>query len=200
MEDLIPLLIFIVIAVINLLKFVAEKSGKKKPAPPPETQAPRRAAASIEAFFEDLANKLGPQPTEVPAWPENSEKPDYMKEMEEFEASGDEPYEAKETAEIIPIPQKKVMPSGFSEAAEIPDSMLTGHTTSLKAAMKSMPAMICNTSGMRITSSPFLRTNAAQRIEFSLKEKGALRKAILANLIFSPPRAYDRTFDNTISN
>ena len=59
MEDLVPFLIFIVIVIINLVKFVAEKGGKKKQAPTPSgTAPPKRQPTTLESFFEELAEKL----------------------------------------------------------------------------------------------------------------------------------------------
>ncbi|HSR88236.1 MAG TPA: hypothetical protein VLL07_04730, partial [Pontiella sp.] len=85
MEDLVPLLIFIVIAVINVLKFQAEKKGKGKAPSARPADAPQRQPTSLEEFFEEIARKFEPRPTPQPDWPEGVERPDYMKEMEEFE-------------------------------------------------------------------------------------------------------------------
>ena len=83
MEDLVPLLIFIVIAVVNFLKFQAEKKGKGKPAPPAsKEERPERQPSSLEEFFEEIAQKFEPRPTPQPEWPDSVERPDYMQEME----------------------------------------------------------------------------------------------------------------------
>ena len=54
MEDLIPFLIFIVVVIINLVKYAAEKGGKSKAAPK-DGQPSTRRPSPLEDFFEDLA-------------------------------------------------------------------------------------------------------------------------------------------------
>ncbi len=215
MEDLVPLLIFIVIAVVNLLKFTAEKGGKKKRTLPPSGAAPRergvapnggsrppkRQPTTLEAFFEEIAEKLEPKPTELPDWPKSRERPDYMKEMEEFETTQTEAYEEEGAAEIIPMspPEPEQIPVARKAVVDVPGIQSMDQTISLKSAMTSMPAMITNSRGMRIASAPILRSSSAGRIHFPLKEMATLRKAIIANIVFSPPRAYDASFDNSIT-
>jgi len=209
-EDLVPLLIFIVIAVVNLLKFASERGGKKKRTPPPTGAAPRergvapnggsrppkRKPTTLESFFEEIAEKLEPKPTELPNWPKSRERPDYMKEMVEFETTQAEAYE-EEMAPSLPL-ESEPAPAVRKAAKDAPEVQSITQTPSLKSAMRSMPAMLTNSRGMRIASAPILRSSAAGRIDFPLKKKAALRKAIIANLIFSPPRAYDQSFDNAI--
>ena len=198
MEDLVPLLIFIVIAVVNLLKFASEKGGKKKQPPSPPGKAPsKRQPTTLEAFFGEIAEKLEPKPTELPDWPERRERPDYVQEMEEFQHTQAEAYE-EEMAPSLPL-ESEPAPAVRKAAQDAPEVQSITQTPSLKSAMRSMPAMLTNSRGMRIASAPILRSSAAGRIDFPLKKKAALRKAIIANLIFSPPRVYDTSFDNTIT-
>lgn len=199
MDDLVPFLIFVVIAVVNLLKFAAEKGGKKRQAPRPSGAAqPKRQPTTLETFFEELAGKFEPQPTEVPDWPESRERPDYMKEMEVFETARAEAYEEEEPAETITMPPPKPAPAFMKPVAAVPEIQHPDQAKSLKSAMRSMPALITNSKGLRIASAPILRSSAG-RIHFPLRKKSELRKAIIANIIFSPPRAYDASFDNTIA-
>ncbi|MEN7973202.1 MAG: hypothetical protein ABFR47_05135 [Verrucomicrobiota bacterium] len=210
MEDLVPLLIFIVIAVVNLLKFTTEKGGRKKQAPSPSGKAPRergvapsegsrppqRRPSTIEAFFEEIAEKLEPQPTDLPEWPEGRERPNYMEEMEEFETTRAKTYEEEE---VPSIPTPPPAPLSHEVAKEAPVIQPEEKVVSLKSAMKAMPSLITNSQGMRIASAPILRSSTAGHIDLPLKDKSVLRKAIIANIVFSPPRAYDVSFNNTIT-
>ena len=153
MEDLIPLLIFLVIIAVNAIKFFAEKGRPKKPAPQPDGAPPKRAPSSIEAFFESLAKQMEPKPTELPDWPEDRERPDYAQEMEEFEQNR---VEEESPAPIIPM-------------AEPPRST---------------------------TPSP---TTARAGTRLRLKGRENLKRAMLAHIIFSPPRALDPKFKNTLT-
>lgn len=199
MEDLIPFLIFIVIAVVNLVKFLAEKGGRKKKTPSSSdtgTAPPKRRSSTLETFFEDLAAKLEPQPTELADWPENRERPDYMKEMEDVESARTEASEKERAAEIIPIPPPE---PAWNSMADMPDIQSASQAETLKMAMKSMPSSITSLKGLRMASTPILRSSSAGRVDFPLDNRAALRKAIIANLIFSPPRVYEASFDNTIT-
>ena len=196
MDDLVPFLIFIVVVIINLVKFVTEKGGKKKRAPTPSgTAPPKRRPTTLETFLEELAGKLEPQSTEPADWPEGRERPDYMKEMAEFETVQPEAYEEERAAEIIPMPPPEVKEPEVRE----PEVRFSDQTVSLKTAMKSMPSSIASMRGIAMASAPILRSGTAGQIDFPLKERSVLRKAIIANLIFSPPRAYDASFDTTIA-
>ena len=201
MEDLVPLLIFVVIAVINFLKYVSEKGGKKKPGPEPAPgEQPRRQPSSIEEFFEDLATKFEPQPTELPDWPEDQERPDYMKEMEEFEAEPAAAFEAPKVPETAPAPPEPQSWSSIKQAEEATAERVTlDHTASLKSAMRAMPAMLSSSRSLRFPVTPMPGSRPG-KIDYNLREDGALRRAIIANIIFNRPRAYDASFDNTISD
>ncbi|MDF7798909.1 hypothetical protein P4C99_05515 [Pontiellaceae bacterium B1224] len=187
MDDLIPFLIFIVIALINLVKFVLEKGGKSKPASP--TEQPKKAAPStLEDFFEKLAGKLEPQPTPVPDWPEGFEQPDYLAEQETYETMQTKQGEPEPTAEIIPIPVIKPVQISKEET----------HAASLKTAMAAIPSLASGFSSLRMPSSQ-MKSNNAGSIHYSLRNKAELRKAIIANVVFSTPRACDPSFENTVS-
>ena len=98
MEDLVPLIFFLVIVAVNGLKFLIERGAKKRVATPsnqPKEDPPRNTQPSIENFFENIVEQLAPKPREVPDWPENVERPDYIQEMTEF---GDD--QAEELGEV----------------------------------------------------------------------------------------------------
>ena len=204
MEDLVPLLIFIIIAVVNLLKFQAEKKGKgKKPPARPEETSPPRQPSSLEEFFEEIARKFEPKPAPQPEWPDSAERPDYIQEMEDFERTRAEAFEEEEPAIVIPTPTQRkpapVMPQ------EMPREMPRAEAPKIQAATKlatfklpAQGAVFAGLSGTRITTPPFLRSAAGQT-DFDLKSRKQLKQAIIANFVFGTPRAYDTSFDNTIA-
>ncbi len=151
MEDLFPLLIFLVIIAVNAIKFFAGKSKPNKPAAQPGEAPPKRPASSIEAFFESLAEQVAPKPTELPDWPEDRERPDYAQEMDEFEHARTE-----ETAAIVPQPSPPPAPS---------------------------PRIRIRSTG------PSLQIQGRKN----------LKRAMLAHIVFSPPRALDPAFKNTLA-
>ncbi len=198
MEDLVPFLVFIVIALVNLVKFILEKgTAGKRPVARPSGTPPQRQPTTLEEFFEELAKKAEPKPAELPDLPKGYERPDYMREMEEFERERAEELEEEKIAETIPEPEPN--PETAAVVTHLPDVQSMRQVASLRSAMTAMPMSVIGTSGMRIASAPILRSSGAGKTDYPLKKKADLKKAIIANLIFSPPRAYDRSFDNTIA-
>ncbi len=200
MEDLGPLLIFIVIAVINLLKFLAEKKGKgKQPPAAPEEAGPQRQPSSLEEFFEEIAQKFEPKPTPQPEWPDSIEQPDYMQEMEEFEHTQADVFEDEEPAPEIPTPRKirpaPVMPQEMprAEAAKI---QMPRKVAAFKLPIQG--AVFAGLGGMRIKTPTLLRSAVGQT-DFVLNDRKQLKQAIIASLVLGSPRAYDTSFDNTIA-
>lgn len=201
-EDLIPFLIFVIIVIANLVKHAAEKGSKPKQTPASKEQPGGQRKTLLENFFEELAVKFEPQPTELPEWPEGRERPDYVQEMKEFATPGTGTFDEEETPEIIPAPAVRVEPvRTFERAApDSPERKPAGRMPALKAVMQSSPNTFNAIQGMRIPSVPLLPNTAAGHINFPLKETDNLRKAMLANLIFSSPRAYETSFENTLPN
>jgi len=175
MEDLIPLIFFLIIVGVNVLKFFIEKGGKAKKAPDQNREAPPRRASPLESFFEDLAQQMAPKPTELADWPEDRERPDYVHEMEEFEE--------EQTAEILPF-------STPESAARVREkeapAMVQGQATQ---------PMLSGSQGMRAYS---MDNRGNKRSGFRIGGKKDLKQAMLAHIIFSSPRAFDLSFSDTL--
>lgn len=193
MEDLIGLIVIIVFAVINLL---AQAGKKKRPAPPgtapdPDRGQPRQAPASIEEFFEFLNEKLAPKPTPLPDWPESRPRPDYAREALEFELARSMEFDDAEGATEEPmavVPPEPPKPSWG----------LSGKPQQTVADLpKSNGKAFAGSHGLRMPSSPLLRSKSAGTLSFNLTKRANLKQAIIANMVFSPPRAYDPHFETT---
>ena len=152
MEDLAPLIFFLVIVVVNVLKFIIEKGGKAKKNPVQSGETPPKRTSAFESFFTDLAEQMAPKPTELADWPEGVERPDYTQTMDEFQPELAEEPEARIPAEIIPF--------------QVP---------------RSQAAKIQHSGGARL----------------QLDGGKNLRQAMLAHIVFSPPRALDLSFSDT---
>jgi hypothetical protein len=191
MEDLVPFIFFLVIVAVNGIKFLIERAGKKSrsenPASSPET-SPQEAPNSIEGFFETIAEQIAPKPRDIPDWPESRERPDYRQEMEEFEVAQAEELEEEHVAEIIPLPEPEPFLQGNVAAAKVQLS-----SESLKGAFS-------GSHGIRISGmNSFVQSGKVGHSDFRIKGKQDLRRAMLANMIFSRPRAMDSSYDNTIA-
>ncbi len=188
MDDLIGLIAFVAIAAINLL-VQANKKKKQKERLEGAEPTPERKPSAFEAFFEDLAEKLEPKQTSVPDWPEGYERPDYMQEMDNFEQEQD----------VIKKPVAKIIPEPAPVTPSIPIHLGTEKVAGLNAPAMVSSSVFSGSELMRLPPVSLIRSNAAGSIDFDLKDRKKLKHAIVANIIFSQPRAYDCSFDNTIA-
>jgi hypothetical protein len=188
MEDLVPLIFFLVIIAVNGLKFLIERGAKKRAASPShqrEEEPPRNTPPSIEDFFEKIAGQFAPKPREEPDWPENVERPDYVQEMAEFEHDQAEELWEEQTAEIIPMPVQEPVMQKAAEAAKV---------------QLAFQSTFSGSHGIRIPGmTSFVQSGAVGNSDFRITGKQDLKRAMLAHVIFSPPRVFDPLFDNTIA-
>ena len=196
MEDLVPLIFFLVIVVVNALKFFIEKGGKSKRTgkenPQQPEEAPRKQATSIEGFFETLTDQFTAQPTKVAAWPEGRERPDYVHEMEEFESEQLEELENDPIVEMIPMPVAESIVPVLRKVEE--PARIEHH------APPSTHTVLSGSHGLRIPGmDAYMRSGNAGRNNFRITGGDNLRQAMLAHVVFGPPRAFDLSFDNTIA-
>ena len=197
MEDLIPLLLVILIAAVYFLKHAADKSGKKPRESSGET-APEQKPVMLEEFFAELERKITPQPREMPEWPEAIERPDYIREMEAFEARPPETEPVRQ-----PEPARYETPAVEEVPAShvpVPDQIRHAHTLG-KAAIFKIPSQGAIFSGlgrMHLSMPPMLRS-ATGHTRFELGEREQLRQALIASMVFGQPRAYDYSFDTTLA-
>jgi hypothetical protein len=188
MEDLVPLIFFLVIVAVNGIKFLVERSSKKaareNPQQPNET-APQSAPSSIESFFEKIAEKLEPKPQSSPDYPEDFERPDYAKEMADFEDN--EAEETNPAAIPIYIPEPMTSPVQNAQQPAV-------------VSIQELQTAFSGSHGIRIPGmNSFVQSGAFGNADFQITGKADLKRAIQAHVIFSPPRAFDLSFDNTIA-
>ena len=199
MEDLIPLLIFIVIAIVNVLKQINDKRNRQAAEPPEEESAGTvKETNTLEGFFDDLARKFGPQQQDLPEWPENVERPDYLREMQEYEAGQSDPIQEELPAAPVPpvpeviLPEAVVVPA--RKAVVRPRGMAKTPTFKLKAQDTALAGL----SGAHLPVPPLLRS-ATGRTRFEINTRRKLKKALIASMVFGPPRAYEQSFHNTMA-
>jgi hypothetical protein len=208
MEDLVPLIFFLVIVIANGLKFLVERKLGKQPPPEPQPgrrPQPKQQPTTIEEFFEQLSEKVAPSEAhELPDWPETLDRPDYVGEMEAFEQARARELE-EEAAAMVPEHPPAPSPEPPPKKPPIKVPGMVARPTALKSALSKSPlqamkAMPTVSQCMRLPDiSPFGRTGAAGQVQFDIKNRKALRHAMRAHLVFSPPRACDQSFDNTVA-
>jgi hypothetical protein len=177
MDDLLPFIVFVVVALINLFKTAVERSGRTStpaeqevPTPPPVNPTP------FDDIFEELAQQFKPL--------EETEKAD------------------KEELPSMDLPDMQVAPT-FPLATETPEpesvsiEMPDIGSQTLSTAFKAMPNTLLSFDAMRLPSLSLVSKSENKRLRYELQNRADLRKAIIAQMIFSAPRAFDTTYQNS---
>jgi len=202
MDDLIPFIVFVAIALINVIKVIIEKKANgPKPLPDRDNETPMDRKRPVQEIFDTLAEAFDMKPRPVPDWPEEYEQPDYMREAEAYDDTDDEHPAFQDRPEMA---QKLAVDKPVREFADAPP-VIPVQTLPQKSRMrrratfvKAMPNALSGMQGIRLPTSPMLRSGSLGSIDYSLDSKEKLRQAIIANVVFSSPRAYDMKFENTI--
>lgn len=204
MDEIIPLIIFIIVVAFKGLGSIAQRK-MKLPLPEEDQAQPKKKGSPLEEFLQELAGKVEPKPRELPAWPEEIKRPDYVQEMREYELGmpltvhrrplKEDPIESAPPPPPPPPPQPmpELRMRMSQEEIKTPASL---KPTSFKISVKGM-----NIPGMNFLNSgqtPILRS-AAGKTTFDLSSRKQAKKALVAQMVFSKPRAYETSFDNTIA-
>ena len=189
MEDIVPLIFFLVIVVVNGIKFLITRAGKKASsgnAPDTEKTAPK-PSSPFDQFFEKIAEQLEPKPQPEPDLPEEFVRPDYAREMAE--------YEQEQVEE--PLQPAVYIPELVSEATPLPKQ----HAPAIvQIPTQKLQTSFSSSHGIRMPGmNAFIQTGNKTKSDFRIEGNQDLRRAMLAHVIFSPPRALDLSFDNTIA-
>ena len=175
MDDLLPFIVFVVVALINLFKTAVERSGRTStpaeqevPTPPPINPTP------FDDLFEELAQQFKP-----------------LEETEEEEELPSVDLPDMQVASAMPFSAESPEPESVS--VEMPD---IGSQT-LSTAFKAMPNTLLSFDAMRLPALPLMSTAEKNKLRYELQNREDLRKAIIAQTIFSAPRAFDTTYQNS---
>ncbi|MCF7818797.1 MAG: hypothetical protein K9M54_13050 [Kiritimatiellales bacterium] len=180
MDDLAPLIFFLIIVVVNLFKFFVEKGGKAKQAP--GLQQPRQPSG-LEKFLEKLAEQPVPQPRATPNY-------------ERFEQARIDDLDEDEYEDIPPLPEPVFSRIQQTKTPEF--RPLERPATTVPVVHRPGHAILSGSHGLRMPGNTFISSSTAGQVDFRISGKQALKNALLSQIIFSPPRAYDLSFDNTM--
>ena len=177
-DDLIPFLIFIGVALINLIKTAIERGGAKL-APPSNTNkntsSPKRAINTFEDFIDEISEQFS-----------NDEKIDKQNQQEIIS----EDVHENENENLSPIPNIKI-----EEKEEIIIENI--QKEALGTAIKSIPNALLGAKTIKTPAIPLLPNTQKGNLIFPIQDRKTFKNAIIANIIFSSPKAYDTTFENT---
>ena len=175
-DDLIPFLIFIGVALINLIKTAIERGGAKL-APPSNTKkntsSPKRAINTFEDFIDEISEQFS-----------NDEKIDKQNQQEIISE------DIHKNENLPPVPSIKI-----KEKEEIIIENI--QKEALGAAIKSIPNALLGAKTIKTPAIPMLPNTKKGNLIFPIQDRKTFKNAIIANVIFSSPKAYDTTFENT---
>ena len=175
-DDLIPFLIFIGVALINLIKTAIERGGAKL-APPSNTKkdnsSPKRAINTFEDFIDEISEQFS-----------NDEKIDNQYQQEIISE------DIHENEDLSPVSTIKI-----DEREEIIIENI--QKEALGTAIKSIPNALLGTKTIKTPAIPMLPNTKKGNLIFPIQNRKTFKNAIIANVIFSSPKAYDTTFENT---
>lgn len=175
-DDLIPFLIFIGVALINLIKTAIERGGAKL-APPSNTKkdnsSPKRAINTFEDFIDEISEQFS-----------NDEKIDKQNQQEIISE------DIYENENLSPVPTIKI-----EEKEEIIIENI--QKEALGTAIKSIPNALLGAKTIKTPAIPLLPNTQKGNLIFPIQDRKTFKNAIIANIIFSSPKAYDTTFENT---
>ena len=173
-DDLIPFLIFIGVALINLIKTAIERGGAKL-APPSNTKkdnsSPKRAINTFEDFIDEISEQFS-----------NDEKIDKQNQQEIISE------DIHENENLSPVPTIKIEEEIIIENIQ---------KEALGTAMKSIPNALLGAKTIKTPAIPLLPNTQKGNLIFPIQDRKTFKNAIIANVIFSSPKAYDTTFENT---
>ncbi len=175
-DDLIPFLIFIGVALINLIKTAIERGGAKL-APPSNTKkdnsSPKRPISTFEDFIDEISEQFS-----------NDEKIDNQYKQDIISE------DIHENENLSPVPTIKI-----EEKEEIIIENI--QKEALGTAIKSIPNALLGAKTIKTPAIPLLPNIQKGNLIFPIQDRKTFKNAIIANIIFSSPKAYDTTFENT---
>ena len=75
--------------------------------------------------------------------------------------------------------------------------LIVEHREEISSSFKAVPLKLLSLKNLQMSYIPISSNAEKKSIDFSLKNKKAVKQAIIANLIFNRPRAYDSNFDSS---
>ena len=175
-DDLIPFLIFIGVALINLIKTAIERGGAKL-APPSNTKKDNSSSKRAINTFEDFIDEISEQFS-------NDEKIDKQNQQDIISE------DIHENENLSPVPTIKI-----EEKEEIIIENIQKEARG--TAIKSIPNALLGAKTIKTAAIPLLPNTQKGNLIFPIQDRKTFKNAIIANIIFSSPKAYDTTFENT---
>ena len=183
MDEIIPFLIFVAFTIFEAIRGRKKKNRQKKPAALPKQESlPIKNAKSLDSndFLNNFMSSLqfSEEETEI----EEEEIFDDFIQQEPVFTEVSETFKEHKDLENITLKESDLM---------------LDHKKEISSSFKAIPLKLLSLKNLQMNYIPISSSAEKKVTDFSLNNKKAVKQAIIANLVFSRPRAYDSNFDSS---
>tara|TARA_B100002019_G_scaffold271904_1_gene266690 strand:- start:90 stop:650 length:561 start_codon:yes stop_codon:yes gene_type:complete len=183
MDEIIPFLIFVAFTIFEAIRGRKKKNRQKKAAALPKQESlPIKDTKSLDSndFLNNFISSL--QFSEEETVIEDEEIFDDVIHEEPIITESSKTF--REFEELEEITLKK-------------NDLILDHRKEISSSFKAVPLKLLSLKSLQMNYIPISSSAEKKAIDFSLNSKKAVKKAIIASLVFSRPRAYDSNFDSS---
>ena len=183
MDEIIPFLIFVAFTIFEAIRGRRKKNRQKKAAALPKQESlPIKDTKSLDSndFLNNFMSSL--QFSEEETELEEEEIFDDFIQQEPVITEVSETFEEHKDLEKITLKESDLM---------------LDHKKEISSSFKAVPLKLLSLKNLQMNYIPISSSAEKKVIDFSLNNKKAVKQAIIANLVFSRPRAYDSNFDSS---
>ena len=183
MDEIIPFLIFVAFTIFEAIRGRKKKKSrlKKAESTPIDNSLTTENVKSAKTsdFLEGFLS----------SFPFSEEIPDTK--MDDFIEEGiqEEPI-VSQFEEVVENSYETKIPSNNFD-------LIVEHREEISSSFKAVPLKLLSLKNLQMSYIPITSNAEKKSIDFSLKNTKAVKQAIIANLIFNRPRAYDSNFDSS---
>ena len=183
MDEIIPFLIFVAFTIFEAIRGRKKKKSrlKKAESTPKEDSVttenvkPAKTSDFLEGFLSSFPFSEEISDTKMDDFIEEEIQEEQI--VSQFEEVVENSYETKAPTNTV--------------------DLIVEHREDISSSFKAVPLKLLSLKNLQMSYIPIASNAEKKSIDFSLKNKKAVKQAIIANLIFNRPRAYDSDFDSS---
>ena len=182
MDEIIPFLIFVAFTIFEAIRGRKKKNRQKKATALPKQESLPEDTKSLDSndFLNNFISSL--QFSEEEADIEDEEVFNDVIQQEPAITEASETFEEHKDLENITLENS---------------DLLLDHKKEISSSFKAVPLKLLSLKNLQMNYIPISSSAEKKVINFSLNNKKAVKQAIIANLVFCRPRAYDSDFDSS---
>ena len=178
MDEIIPFLIFVAFTIFEAIRGRKKKKSRLKKAestPKEDSVTTEKTSDFLEGFLSSFPFSEEISDTKMDDFIEEEIQEEPI--VSQFEEVVENSYETKAPTNTL--------------------DLIVEHREDISSSFKAVPLKLLSLKNLQMSYIPIASNAEKKSIDFSLKNKKAVKQAIIANLIFNRPRAYDSNFDSS---